>query len=285
MASSHDGNSILRWGNDTRTILEDCSSLFRLFNEDASHLSKSVELAIVELGLKCTLTSDSAILLITAEKLWDAEMLCRSVLEGTCRLAYIALADEEERERRADEFWNDLFNVSQLRHQRVISTFLKGDNQSNPQVSRVFEEILMGEDDVNALKDAYPRRLRRQLEQKWSLSTIVEWLSQLEPMTPASGVLWSYAMSSHVIHQDGTAIQIMKERAHRSHERIQAIELAHASREFSDLITYSLFRAWCAYRAKGIDIEPVQNAAKHYQTLLDEFSGAFKDWYAIEYNS
>ena len=87
MTTNHDENLILRWGNNTQTILQDCSALFRSFSEDTTPLSKPVANAVGELAKKCTLTSDSAILLITAGKMWDAEMLCRSVLEGTCRLA------------------------------------------------------------------------------------------------------------------------------------------------------------------------------------------------------
>jgi len=61
-----------------------------------------------QLAVSCHLTSESALLLIEHGCLWDAEILIRSVTEGTAKFAFMAIGTCEERAKKVKEYWIDL---------------------------------------------------------------------------------------------------------------------------------------------------------------------------------
>lgn len=284
MTEAANTSRILSWASATQEALLQISTLFQRFHKAIEPLPRRTERVIGELQLRCTLTSDSAIVLVAREKYWDAEMLCRSVLEGTGRLAFIALASEQEREARVREFLDDLPNIARVRRHHRAAELLAAVGDSQPEEWRPIRDLVLSDQELMSLQSAYPRVLQRQLAQKWALPSILRWIgtSGATPI-PFNVFLHGYGMSSHFIHQDGDAIRVMRERATRSQERIDAIELAHGAGQLSEVLTYALLRAWAAYKARKLDTTPVRDITKLYQPLSGELSKAAADWHAVEY--
>src|SRR5579864_8176641 len=56
------------------------------------------------LALSCHSTSESTLFLVSAHRYWDAEILLRSVLEGTYKYIYLTMGEPAEREQRAHDY-------------------------------------------------------------------------------------------------------------------------------------------------------------------------------------
>jgi len=76
---------------------------------------------IAQLQISCHLTSESTLLLILNCKIWDADILLRSVLEGTFKLIFLLKGSNEEQISKAKEYWELLPDIMRLRrHLRGI---------------------------------------------------------------------------------------------------------------------------------------------------------------------
>src|SRR5690349_19014974 len=61
--------------------------------------------------------STSVWFLTQKEMLWDADIIDRTVLESLIKFLFIVYApDEAEVKNRLNEFWNDLWEINQLKH-------------------------------------------------------------------------------------------------------------------------------------------------------------------------
>ena len=102
-------------------------------------------------------------------------------------------------------------------------------------------------------------------------------------------MLYSYGMSSHVLHQDCDGVGMVWDRICRSDERREAIELAHGAREVSDLSMMGALRYFMLLQASGASKTKVKSLAKrefskckHYIRAADRFS---REWKKVEYSA
>jgi len=97
-----------------------------------------------QLNLASHLTSESALLVLAYDRPWDAEMMMRSIAEGTVKLAFIALGTAEERVQRAHDFFHVGMDLLHYADDRKLRDFLsrvdEGDERWRP-----FREMLLAE--------------------------------------------------------------------------------------------------------------------------------------------
>ena len=110
----------------------------------------------------CHLTSESALILIANCKLWDAESLVRSVMEGTYKVAYLCLGSQSEIEQKLVEYEDDLHDIGRLtRHSRVESLLAVVKNRRAVRW-KPLRDLLMKQEEADELSAKYPRKLKTQ---------------------------------------------------------------------------------------------------------------------------
>ena len=238
-----------------------------------------------QLQLRATSTSDSALKLISELKLWDAEILIRTVLESTVRLAFICL-DAHEAESRASEFLNTLPDIAHLKRHRRIEDSLERVEDPELDRWRPLQDMLLDQEQLDDLRTRLPRAERNRVVGRWGVAQIAGTFGRHDSaFRDLAAISHSYGMSSHAAHQDGDAILTMSERELRSEERISSIELAHGAREIGDLLTFQMIRALAAYRLYGLETDAVLGVHSECEPLLEEMKEAHAAWQAIEYQS
>lgn len=239
----------------------------------------------------CHLTSESALILISHCKLWDAESLVRSVIEGTYKFAYLCLGSKSEIEQKVREYEDDLHEISRLTRHARAEAFLAV--VKNPQAVswKPLRDLLLKKEEVAELSARYPQKLRTQLKQKWSFHGLAERIanSNVKGMDGFRQMLYSYGMSSHVLHQDWDGVAMIWDRIRRSDERREGIELTHGAREVSDLALMGALRYYMLLQASGASTRMIKRLAKpefarckDYILAAERFS---QEWKKVEYST
>jgi hypothetical protein len=233
------------------------------------------------------MTSESALLLIENARVWDAEMLVRSVLEGTYKFAFMCVHDDVERDLRVQEYYSDLPDIDRIKKHERVAALLDDVEDPDCNECRPFHDLLLTDEELSSLRQRYPRKLRQALEQRWAFFPLAQALSGSEvPGADAvTRMLHGYGMSSHLLHQDGNAVAMVWEREHRSDERNKAISLTHGARELSDLLNLAIFRAVAAYHLKRMDPTPIFRVANEYKLFAQDLDRAYAEFHDVEYGS
>lgn len=82
---------------------------------------------------------------------------------------------------------------------------------------------------------------RKQLEQKWSFTEIIESLDGRfvngKPLVGMKSILHVYGMCSYLAHADNAALDLMTDRALRPPDELRLLEAGHISRILSDQVS------------------------------------------------
>jgi hypothetical protein len=159
-------------------------------------------------------------------------MLMRSALECVTRFLFVSIAKQPERGQRIVEctvFLNEIENIQRAEKARTAAR-----NATDPYSAMLFGGAALDPDKEAELRARWPKSKRQALNQKWSFSEIVRVLEKVkEPTLDLSSygsLLHSYALSSHLIHADQTAMDLMFDRATREPGERRLQEQAHFAR-------------------------------------------------------
>lgn len=280
---------LTRWASICSFALGDYFDLYKAHFPVAVGLDEKEQFVLTHLSASCHWTSESALLLVSNVRLWDAEMLIRSVLEGTYKLAFLCVGDSKERSVKLEEYWETMPEMALIkRHKRAQELLAKVDNPQ-ADIWRPIRDLLLKPDEFADLECQYPSRVRQKLEQRWSFSEIAKVLSAPEFSSCGSDALvimmLGYGMAGHLLHQDADAIGLIWDRNHRDPERLRAIELAHGARELSDLVSLAMLRTFMVFMSWGADTRPIAELATTHREFLGEIGGVAQEWYTIEYGT
>jgi hypothetical protein len=164
----------------------------------------------------------AASFLISWGYLWDAEIVMRSFYEASVKIWYIGFSPSAERQDLVQEYWDHL----EEGHNRKISR--KADyaaglfREADPRSRTAFEYLKATHSEASGPQTN--KATRRALEAKWSFSEIVEKLSK-EPIALAEvrALLHMYGTSSHLIHADAKALDLILDRATRPNDEHSAL--------------------------------------------------------------
>ena len=186
-------------------------------------------------------------ILLQEWKLWDCDILMRSALECATRFLFVSVAKQPERNQRIVEYTELLNEIEDIQRSEKAKTAAK--NSDNPESAMIFEGAALSAEKESKLRSQWPRSSRKALKQKWSFSEIVRVLENFrEPtlnLSKYGSLLHSYGLSSHLIHADQTAMNLMRDRATRAPHIRQLQERAHFSRLAVEQ-TSLLFICWRA---------------------------------------
>ena len=244
-----------------------------------------VRFVSAQLFIDCHLSSESSLILVREAKEWDADIIIRSVMEGTIKYAFIMSGEESDVRQKAFEYWEQLPNFAAIRHHDRAMAFLSEvADPDNPEWIP-FKKLILNPDEIDALRDGTNKKDRSCLEQKWSFSEITRNFSQSQSgvLKLLSHLAHGYGMSSHLIHKDGDGVGMVWERYGRNEREQSAVKLGHCARIVSDICSFSQLRLFQLLRFCGQDTDVIKEIESRYDLLFDELSKASKNFTEVEY--
>lgn len=231
-------------------------------------------------------SSESVMLLSAYGQLWDAEMVLRSVFEGTLKFIFL-LESQAEFASRHTEYAESLFELALLKDHQKAKDFLENVSDSNADAWRPIRERLLSDPEYQELRSRYDKNQRRDLEAKWGFTMLLNALSKRKDPSfrELSGLAWGYSLMSHLQHADFMGVSLPLDREARSDERREALQLAHLARLIIDSLTQLLNRLTVGYLFVGVDLRPVADAKRTIDGVRASFGGAYERWTEIEYGA
>jgi len=267
--------------------ISDFAVLLAPFFEKLIEKEPKTAAALGPLSTSCLSTSDTAAFLVGYFRLWDAEILMRSVLEGTYKFIALCVRDDAHRLLRVQEYWDHLPEAGRIKTHKKAASFLQAIDDPDSDTWRPIRELMLSQDELDQLQGRYPRRAQDELEKRWSFGELSKELAESD--LPAAkyliAMLHSYRLSSHLVHQDSDGVFMMWERDQRNPSRKEALEIAHGLRELSDIFHLAMLRTLTAYQMTGIDPGPILAMKEKYSILLSRVGEAYKIWHRIEYGA
>ena len=227
-----------------RNFLSDTTEMCMLVTEERMHDIEGLAYYLKALLSSVEMTSQSVLILIEQGRLWDADSLVRSVFEGTVKFAYLSYGDKADIQDRLQQYSVDLSQIARLKEHDRVSAFRDAVGGQLEAEWRGLVDLLLTTEEIDDLRNKYPRSMRRILEQRWSFHGIIEALaaSGKGELSHITNLFINYGLSSHVLHQDADGVVAVWERGLREPHRREAVELAHAGRMISDLAVAMLIR-------------------------------------------
>lgn len=275
-----------QWAAACSQCLGSIYDICRPFHEpDGKELSPQVRFVVAQLAVSCHLTSESALILLSHRKIWDADILLRTVVEGTFKYMYILNGTADQQHERCNEYWNVLPDIAVLNRQKRVRSLLDQVIDSASIEWDPIRELLVAEDEIRRILAETDKKERQRLGHAWSFSDIAKYFAT-HPDGKYHGLgclAYNYGMQSHTVHQDGDGVGMLWERAGRSPERRESVELAHGGRIISDLCHFAFFRAREIFSACRASPKGLRDIQDFHEPLFASVNEAKIKWNAIEY--
>lgn len=230
--------------------------------------------------------TESALLLCAYGQLWDAEILARSVLEGSLKFSYL-LQSPATFEQRHEEYASHLFSVAVMKdHRKSAELMAVVKDPEHPQW-RPIKDRLLSDEDLAELSATYDRVHRRELENRWGFTGLVGELSRSgDPLFRSlGGMAHAYSMASHIHHMDMVGASIPMDRDQRSDDRRETIHVAHEGRLISDVLIFLYLRLCVGYRFVGANLAELAEAKAAIDAVGVQVGVAHSTWMNVEYPS
>lgn len=228
--------------------------------------------------------SGTALVLLENQKIWDADIITRSVVEASLKFAHL-LYKPAEFAGRYIEYAEMLPDIADLKnHQKAMAVnevLEKTDNIPHP----AFQDLLLSQEEYDALNAKYSSKIKRELESKWSFSGLLASIEQ-EPGPHAElckGLGHNYSMSSRFLHADWHGVHTILERDSREEPSRTATHVVHASRIISDIYWFTILRLLKAYDFVGKSKEPINELMKRHEPFLADMNKSYEAWLKLEY--
>lgn len=197
-------------------------------------------------------TSESILVLLSFNSaLFDADVLLRSVIEGTIKYCYLMSGNNKEKNEKYLEYkiqLTDLDKISDHKKATKSISILKKFSQNS---TKTLETMLLNDQEFNQLQAKYPRNTRNSLKTKWSYLKLIESLAKNNQVYEAQlATLSAYSLSSHLVHYDWTSVSMRQEQINIAHtEKNIELDFAHGIRIISNMLTLYVLRISEYYRS------------------------------------
>ena len=214
---------------------------------------------------------DAQLLLLQEDRVWDAQMLARPILEAVTKLLFITIAPKSERDIRIREYWNDLSDINSIRQSEIAKILIQ---EGSTEAARLpFYKLVLTESEESVLRSKWPKKRRQELESKWSYIEMTRWLESnindefTKTLSPLSHY---YRMSSHLLHADESGIGIVIERSQRHEQERNLAIRAHLAMHISDAIMQLFIASFGALTAANSPKDFLIRSHEEISPALDE---------------
>jgi hypothetical protein len=276
----------ITWTDLASHLIGECFDLVKPYlDQDCERLDPEVRFISTQLFIDCHLSSESVLLLVRANKEWDAEMIARSVVEGTLKYCYILVGTADQAKSRSIEFWDILPSFAEARRSERAKQILDWVSDPENDCWQPLRDIVLTDAEIAELRDGTNRHARKELEERWSFAGIMRHFatSHLPEWKCISMLAHGYGNSSHLIHKDGIGVGMVWDRYQRDPDRQAAVTLAHAARLISDVCAFCELRTFTLLRACGLSSDAALEIREQYSTLWEQLHAANELFTQIEY--
>jgi hypothetical protein len=250
------------------------------------HWTAEERLTLASVATACARTSESVLLLCAYGQLWDAEVLARSVFEGSLKLAYL-LQDRKTFKERHEQYAEDLFQIGRLRDHQKAADLLGAVPDPQKAQWKPIRDMLLPNDEHASISTRFNAGRRRELDMIWGAAGLMRSLTHSgdKQFTGFTGLAHGYAIASHIQHADFIGTSLPMDRDTRSADRRDSIHLAHLARLISDTFAFFLMRLIASYRYVGHDSAPIRSAIEKIRSLEEDFGTPYRNWVQAEYGT
>ena len=192
-------------------------------------------------------TSSTILTLLSDEMaLPDADVLLRSVMEGTVKYCYLLNGTPEEREEKYTEYRYILHTMEMITdHRKSLETLQIFEEFAIDHSKIPFESNIMSEEVIEAFYARYPKGERDRIKSKWTYQGMLRSLAEAKPEYRAQlGSLSTYADTSHYAHFDWTGLSTRQSRLKCNVTNEFNYDIVHAARIISNVLCLAMFRVW-----------------------------------------
>ena len=201
-------------------------------------------------------TSSTILSLLSEEMaLPDADVLLRTVMEGTVKYCYLMNGTPEERKDKYEEYRFALYEMEMLSdHNKALETLEIFKEFSVENSTVPFEANILPDDYLIGLRSKYTKKQRDEIKRKWTYQAMLRSLAKDKPEYKAQlGSLSTYASTSHYAHFDWTGLSTRHlQLKANAYDTDAHYDVVHAFRIISNILSFSIFRAWEYTNVYGI---------------------------------
>lgn len=225
--------------------------------------------------------AQAAYLLIINGLVWDAEIVIRTLYEAFAKAALLSTAPTERRDDLLNEFWEMLpaiYDRQGALKAKTAESLAK--HHGNREDARVFKFLRNPERfKVDPVAD---KRTRNEIERRWSFSGILEVLKRgslgHERLNWIEALAHMYGVSSHLVHADPKAFDLMEDRSLRGDDLLP-LEVSHICRMLSDIVYLTSFTLYLNERSWG-GVEGMPEPLKQALDGLTKVTAAHREQFA-----
>lgn len=248
-------------------LLEEAAALHLLISRGGG-LSIEQKEVVVQFSDVCLQRAKSIFNLLRAGDVWSADILLRTLVEGTAKFAYL-FYKADGRDGRFDEYLRVLPEIEEIRTSERAEQTLMPFPDGRDRYSLIARMIL-APDEITRLREKYPPKLKRSIERRWTLLGLV---AEVDSVTnpvggPLQMFLHQYTGSSRMAHMDSVTVRGRHEREARPPNRAKLGNAAHASRIVTDCFSCAAIRLSYGIRNVGEDIKPLESLVEKFETLV-----------------
>jgi hypothetical protein len=97
-------------------------------------------------------------MLIGNRKVWDADILCRTILEGTIKLLYMTEGTEKEQSDKFNEFWNLQPHFEKFKKSKKAENLLNVIGKMDDEKFKFIKDMIVTEEQMNQFETNYPEK-------------------------------------------------------------------------------------------------------------------------------
>ena len=189
-------------------------------------------------------TSESILILLLNQAIFDADVLLRTVMEGTIKYCYLMTGSLQERHEKYIEYKMKLTDIDRLLdHYKAVETVNTLKEFSTNSI-KPFELSILSQEEYERLRKLYPAKIRNELKHKWSYQSLLQGLAHNHPEYEAQlGSLSTYSLASHFSHYDWTGVSSRQAQITDAPvEESEIFDIGHAVRIVANLLSFEIFR-------------------------------------------
>lgn len=189
-------------------------------------------------------TSESILVLLSNQALFDADILLRTVMEGTIKYCYLLNGTDEEKRQKYEEYKVQLSDIDKITDHRKAVEAVEILKKFSHNSTKPFECSILEDDELQKLLIEYPQKKRNALKQKWSYQSMLRSLAlENQEYEAQIGTLSTYALTSHFCHYDWTGLSTRNRQIMDSvNSEGIFFDILHCNRIVLNVLSLELFR-------------------------------------------
>lgn len=217
-------------------------------------------------------TSESVLALLFNQVVFDADVLLRTVMEGTVKYCYLMIGSQNERYDKYIEYKYKTTEIDMLLdHFKALETINILERYSGNSIEP-FKLSILSIDEVERLQKIYPAKVRNDIKRKWSYQSLMRNLADIHPEYEAQlGSFSTYSLTSHLSHFDWTGVSSRQAQiSDAPYEENVIFDVGHAIRIIANLLSFEVFRVTEYLRGNNYSSVAATNLAMETIVFITE---------------